>query len=188
MKSVRRLPTPNRSISATTLPPMLPPSSRRRHVFNLTFENLTRGFLRSPGSLRSLHTKALDPECLDRHVRRPRCDELGHDGAGSGAKLEAVRREAELVERPVRCGALSEHRDIVRHSSLDAGPGPQNRDRAHGREHVPDGLGALGEVDPVEHRDVLIAHWAAEMAASYQHRPVRELLERQLAPAKDHPG
>ena len=26
------------------------------------------------------------------------------------------------------------------------------------------------------------------MAASYQHRPVRELLERQLAPAKDHHG
>src|SRR5215208_2256703 len=77
--------------------------------FSLTFENLTRGFLRSPSILRSLHTKALDPECLDRHVRRPRCDELGHDGAGSGAKLEPVRREAELVERPFRRGAPSEH-------------------------------------------------------------------------------
>src|SRR4051794_10120908 len=143
MKSVRRLPTPNRSISATTLPPMLPPSSRRRHVFNLTFENLTRGFLCSPSILRSLHTKALDPECLDRHVRRPRCDEDGHDGAGSGAKLEAVRREAELVERPFRRGAASEHRDVVRHPRLNPGPGPQDRGPAHDREELPNGLRAL---------------------------------------------
>ena len=47
-------------------------------------------------------------------------------------------------------------------------------------------LALVGELGPVEHGNVLVAHRATEMAAADQHRAVGELLEGELAPAQDH--
>src|SRR3954463_11560555 len=75
--------------------------------------------------------ETIDAEIADAGLGAAIDDQLGHHGAGAGAELKAVQREAELVIEALVAAAWSEHGDIVLHLRLDAGPGADDRRAAH---------------------------------------------------------
>src|SRR5690349_8517629 len=80
--------------------------------------------------------EAVDAEIADAGLGAAVDDQLGHDGAGAGAELEAVQREAELVIEALVTAARTEHGNIVLHLRLDAGPGAHDRRAAHHRKQL----------------------------------------------------
>src|ERR1700749_603688 len=78
--------------------------------------------------------EAGDAQAPDLGLAAAMGDQLGHHGAGAGAELKAMRREAELMIKDLMTGARAEHRDAVAHMRLDAGPGAHDGGAAHHRE------------------------------------------------------
>src|SRR3954453_4325994 len=112
-------------------------------------------------------------------------DQLRHHGAGAGAELKTVQREAELViESPV-AGTRPEHGQIVLRLRLDAGPGAHDCRIAHHRKQLEHGAGADREALPVQHRLAAVLIGRRQMAPADQHGPVLELLEGEFAAAQD---
>src|SRR5262245_48538466 len=131
--------------------------------------------------------KALDAERLDWHIAGTGGDQLGHQGADAGAKLEAVRRKAELMEDALRGVARADDGNVVGHASFDAGPGTNDAAAGHDRKQLRHGAGAFAELVPVELGAVFLAKGTPKMAAADQDRTVSELLKRELATSQnDH--
>src|SRR6218665_3161601 len=130
--------------------------------------------------------KAANAQAVDRNAAAACRNDLGHDRASAGAELEAMGGEAELVIDALMPGAGSEDRQIVGHAGLDAGPGAQDACRAHDREQILNRPGTGGELLPVEEGAIFIAQGPAAVAAADQHRAIGPLLERELAPPRDH--
>src|SRR5580704_19157137 len=115
-----------------------------------------------------------DAEAVDRGVGRAGGDQLGHHRSRAGTQLETVGGKAELVEHALRRGTRPDHRDVIRHARLDAGPGSHDGRRAHRREELPYRAGTGREFGPVDHRAVLVAIGHREMAAADHHGAVVE--------------
>src|SRR3954451_4898851 len=95
--------------------------------------------LDAPGPLarRALPAReAADPEGLERRGGAAVDDELGDDLADDGAELEAMPREAEGVDKIRRRHGVADHRDVVRHLAVDAGPGADHMGTFEGRDEI----------------------------------------------------
>src|SRR4051812_33294846 len=95
-------------------------------------------------------SEAADPEGLERRGGAAVNDELGDDLADDGSELEAMPREAEGVDEVRRRRGVADHRDVVRHLAVDAGPGAdhmcplEGRDEIEGPRHSAEGLRRSG--------------------------------------------
>src|SRR5438552_12162358 len=67
--------------------------------------------------------KTVDAEIADPGLGATVDDQFRHHGAGAGAELKAMQREAELVIQAHVTSAGSEHGQVVARLGLDAGPG-----------------------------------------------------------------
>src|SRR5215211_8674618 len=81
-------------------------------------------------------SEAADPEGLERRGGAAVDDELGDDLADDGSELEAMPREAEGVDEVRRRRGVADHRDVVRHLAVDAGPGADQMCPFEGRDEV----------------------------------------------------
>src|SRR3954470_13141503 len=90
-----------------------------------------------PPSRRALPAReAADPEGLERRGGAAFDDELGDDLADDGSELEAMPREPEGVDEVRRRRRVADHRDVVRHLAVDAGPGADHMGPLEGRDEV----------------------------------------------------
>src|SRR3954447_1143151 len=90
-----------------------------------------------PPSRRALPAReAADPEGLERRGGAAVDDEFGDDLADDGSELEAMPREAEGVDEVRRRRRVADHRDVVRHLAVDAGPGADHMGPFEGRDEV----------------------------------------------------
>ena len=75
--------------------------------------------------------EAVDAEIADPGLGAAIDDQLRHDGAGGGAELEAVQREAELVIEPIMARTRTRHGQLVGRARFDAGPGAHDGGVTH---------------------------------------------------------
>src|SRR6187402_1603966 len=86
--------------------------------------------------------EAVDAETADAGLGAAIDDQLRHDGAGTGAKLETVQGKAELMIEALVARTRPEHGNIVLHLGFDAGPGAHDGRIAHHRKQLEHGAGA----------------------------------------------